>query len=211
MTTPNAAPPEMPSTEGSASGLRVSAWNPTPATASAPPASAATAIRGSRMASVTTRSTDSGAARPVTAAKTALGEIDALPTKSAPAAATSSAADRTTSTRSKRWPVAVEQIAVHRAEAPGLDRGELAEAPPLLHRDRPAVVPVIRQQNHLGAARHRGLEAVARIGVVVVGGQRSAAGELDELGDDRAAPGHDERPGPQPVEDARAAGWGPGL
>ena len=33
--------------------------------------SAATAIRGSRMASVTTRSTDSGAARPVTAATTA--------------------------------------------------------------------------------------------------------------------------------------------
>src|SRR5207245_974829 len=35
MTTPNAAPPETPSTEGSASGFRVSAWKATPATARA--------------------------------------------------------------------------------------------------------------------------------------------------------------------------------
>ena len=74
ITTPNAAPAEMPSTEGSASGLRVSAWKATPATARAPPASTAAAIRGKRMDKVTTRSTDSGAARPDTADSTALVE-----------------------------------------------------------------------------------------------------------------------------------------
>src|SRR5439155_14136868 len=88
MTTPNAAPPEMPSTEGSASGLRVSAWNATPATASAPPPSMATAIRGSLTPSVTTRSTESVAARPVTARTTASGARCALPTKGETAATT---------------------------------------------------------------------------------------------------------------------------
>ena len=102
MTTPNAAPPEMPSTEGSASGLRVSAWNATPATASAPPASAATAIRGRRIERVTTRSTDSAAARPVTAPITAPGEMGALPRKSAAAATATRSPASPPSTRASR-------------------------------------------------------------------------------------------------------------
>ena len=102
ITTPNAAPAEIPSTEGSASGFRVSAWNATPATASAPPASIAAAIRGRRIDRVTTRSTDSGAARPATAEMTALGESCALPRKSAPAAARTSTPDSVLSTRTRR-------------------------------------------------------------------------------------------------------------
>ena len=56
-TTPNAAPLETPRTEGSASGLRVRAWKPAPATARAPPASSAAAMRGRRRLSTTTWST----------------------------------------------------------------------------------------------------------------------------------------------------------
>ncbi len=63
---------------------------------------------------------------------------------------------------------------------------------------------MIGEQYHLGALGDRGLQAVARPGVGIVGRERLAARELDQLGHDRAAPGHDERLGPQHVEDARA-------
>jgi len=52
----------------------------TPATASAPPASAATATRGSRICSVTIDSMESAPARPASARTTAPGESAALPT-----------------------------------------------------------------------------------------------------------------------------------
>ena len=46
---PHAAPPETPRMNGSASGLRSSVWNVTPATASVAPTSAASSARGSRI------------------------------------------------------------------------------------------------------------------------------------------------------------------
>ena len=46
---PNAAPPETPSTYGSASGLRSTAWNATPVDASPAPAMAPRITRGRRM------------------------------------------------------------------------------------------------------------------------------------------------------------------
>src|SRR5438552_4977765 len=107
--------------------------------------------------------------------------------------------------------VAMEQIAVDRAEPPGLDGGQLAEVPPLFHGDRAAVGPMIRQQNHLRTPGYRRLETVAGISVGVVRREGSAAGELDELGDDRPAPWHDERLRPEHVEDARAAEEDHGL
>ena len=100
-TTPKAAPLDTPSTEGSASGLRVNAWKPTPATASAPPASTATATRGSRRLSVTIASTDDASARPASARATAAGESPALPTNSAatPSASSTTASAASTLTR----------------------------------------------------------------------------------------------------------------
>ena len=47
-TTPNDAPALMPRMRGSARGLRVSAWNSTPATASASPTARPSAVRGIR-------------------------------------------------------------------------------------------------------------------------------------------------------------------
>ena len=64
----------------------MSPWKATPATASAPPASAATATRGSRICSVTIDSTESAPARPASARATAPGESAALPTNSESAA-----------------------------------------------------------------------------------------------------------------------------
>src|SRR2546422_6310165 len=49
----------------------------------------------------------------------------------------------------------------------------------------------------------RSLDAEARIIAALVGGDALAAGQSDELGDDGAAPGHDERLGPEDIEDAR--------
>src|SRR5574341_1147764 len=249
MTTPKAAAPELPSNEGSASGLRVSAWKATPATASAPPASAATAILGRRIDSVTTRSTDSAAACPVSALRTARGEIAALPRKSAPAATTTRAAASAPSTSSRRraglicsgdreagmdrgwpatgacrslerlrvdrprelleavheaWAVAVEEVAVHAVQPAGPDRRELREAPPLLLLDRARARAVVREQDHVRRPGDRGLQAVARIRVALRGRDGLAAGEPDQLGDERCAPGDDQRLGPEHVEDARA-------
>src|SRR5262245_11866037 len=100
--TPKAAPLDTPSTEGSARGLRVRAWKATPATARAPPARIATAMRGSRRPRVTTRSTASGSARPASARTTAAGERAALPTNSETVAVTRSvprSTDRATARR----------------------------------------------------------------------------------------------------------------
>ncbi len=51
-TAPTAAPPETPSTYGSASGFLRSAWNVAPARPKAPPTSAASTARGSRRSRV---------------------------------------------------------------------------------------------------------------------------------------------------------------
>ena len=54
---PRAAPAEIPSVKGVASGLRSSAWKTTPAEASAPPTSAAASTRGNRATKKTCAST----------------------------------------------------------------------------------------------------------------------------------------------------------
>ena len=77
MTAPNAAPWLTPITLGSASGLRKMPWSCVPATASAPPASAATMTRGMRISQTMTRSVSE---TPVTSTQPS-GRIDAATTR----------------------------------------------------------------------------------------------------------------------------------
>ena len=55
-----------------------------------------------------------------------------------------------------------------------------------------------------GVARDGRLHAIARVPLAAIGGDRVAAGQGDQLGDERAPRGHDERVRPEHVEHARA-------
>ena len=59
---------------------------------------------------------------------------------------------------------------------------------------------VAREDDHLGRARDGGLEAIARIPVPAFGRDRHRTGQDEELRDERAPRGHDERVRPQDVE-----------
>ena len=88
---PTAAPPETPSTYGSASGLRSNTCNSAPAIASEPPVANAANARGSRSSCTIVRGIASP--RPASARRTVVGSSAMLPTPSASAnAATATAA-----------------------------------------------------------------------------------------------------------------------
>ena len=102
ITAPNAAPLDTPSTDGSARGLRVRAWKPAPATARAPPAMTAAAMRGSLRSRTTTRSMLWAGPRPVSTPSTAPGDTGALPTNRAATAAPATRAASAISASARR-------------------------------------------------------------------------------------------------------------
>ena len=104
--------------------------------------------------------------------------------------------------------VAMEKIAGHGVDAPGLHRGQRREALPLLPHHRPLAMAVAREDDHLGRARDGGLEAIARIPVPSFGRDRHSTGQDEQLRDERASRGHDAA-GPATARRARGAAAGP--
>jgi len=97
----------------------------------------------------------------------------------------------------------MHQVTVGRVEPAALDRGHALEPLPLLTHSGSAPTAVPREDDHLRLVSHRRLQAEAWVALAQVGGDGVAAGEGDQLGDERSAPRHDQGLRPEHIEHAR--------